>query len=110
MPVISQKTTIAANAQSGNVIAQSPYEFISVPSAVLFALTCSGDGVVADIQLGGEALAQGALVSTANRFPQFDDDMLLRAGGIPGERIFLNLRNTTAGPLDVFSLIGIFPT
>lgn len=50
-----------------------------------------------------------ANISTANRFPQFNDDAFVKAGAVAGERLFLNYNNTTAGALNVDTLVDVMP-
>ena len=116
MPTIAGKTSLAANTASENVIAQSPYEFVAVPSRVVLAATCDKDDVVCDFQLGGETLTQRALVKILeatvtgrSHSPDFDEDLLSAAGGDPGERIYVNFLNTGAQAAVVRWIVGIFP-
>lgn len=112
MPTISLSVSVAANAVSGNVLAGSPFEFISQPSIIILAVTQAGaaaSDITADFQIGGESVAQQANVSDRDAFPTFLDDNFVKAGGQAGERLFLNFNNTTAGALVVQVLLDISP-
>lgn len=102
MPLISASVSIAANSSSGNVLSGSPYEFVAQASIVTLALTqlgaAAGD-ITMDFQVGGESLASQANTPFKAGMPTFRDDVLVRAGAAAGERLFLNLNNTTAGAL-----------
>jgi len=112
MPTISLRTSVPANAVSGNVLAGSPFEFVAKNSVIILAVTnpagTPGD-ITADFQIGGESLTTQANVSTRNAFPQFNDDTFVKAGAIAGERLFLSYNNTTAGALNVDTLVDVMP-
>ena len=112
MPTISLSTSLAANAASGNVLAGSPFEFVSAPSIIILACTQAGaaaSDVTADFQIGGESVTSQANVSNRSAFPTFLDDVFVKAGAQAGERLFLNYNNTTAGALVVQTLIDVMP-
>jgi len=112
MPTISGSISVAANAVSANVLAGSAFEFVAQPSIIKLANTQAGAAptdITADFQIGGESLAQGAIVSDRAAFPTMRDDMFVEAGAQPGERLFLTYANTTAGALIVTFLIDIMP-
>lgn len=112
MPTISLRTSVPLNGSSGNVLAGSPFEFVAKDSIIILAAVQPAGtpgGITADFQIGGESLAVQANISTANRFPQFNDDVFVKAGAIAGERLFLNYNNTTAGALNVDTLVDVMP-
>lgn len=112
MPTISLSTSIAANSASGNVLAGSPFEFVSSPSIIRLAVTQAGaaaSDITADFQIGGESVTSQANVSNRSAFPTFLDDIFVQAGAQAGERLFLNFNNTTAGALIVQTLIDVMP-
>jgi len=112
MPTISVRTSVGANATSPNVLAGSAFEFVAQPSLIKLAVTQRGaapDDITADFQIGGESLAQAANVSDRASFPTFREDLFVEAGAQAGERLFLTFSNTTAGALNVDTLIDIMP-
>lgn len=112
MPTIALRTSVPANARSGNVLAGSPFEFLAADSIVLIALVQPAGtpaNVVADLQIGGESLASAANIDTTNAYPNFHDNLFCRCGGRAGERLFLDFVNSTAGALNVDTLIEIAP-
>ena len=112
MSTISLRTSVAANAASGNVLAGSPFEFVAANSIVTLSLVRAGGtpgDINADFQVGGESITSQANISTRNGFPTFRDDVLAQAGAEAGERLFLNLNNTTAGALNVDVLVDVRP-
>lgn len=112
MPTISALVSVAANATSANVLAGSPFEFISQPSIIKVACTqagAAGSDITSDFQIGGEALMTAGNISDRAAFPTFRDDLIVEAGAQPGERLFLTFSNTTAGALVVQFLLDIMP-
>lgn len=113
MPTISGTVSVAANATSANVLAGSPFEFVSQPSLVKLAVLQAGavnSDITADFQIGGESLLQaGNIGRGGNSFPRFNDDTLVEAGAQAGERLFLTFSNTTVGALLVDFLIDVMP-
>ena len=112
MPTISLRTSVPANGSSGNVLAGSPFEFVAKDAVIILSAVQAGGTpgqITADFQIGGESLTVQANISTANRFPQFNDDVFVKAGAVAGERLFLNYNNTTAGALNVDTLVDVMP-
>jgi len=112
MPTISVRTSVAANSVSANVLAGSPFEFVGARSicnlATLNSAGTPGE-ITANFQIGGEAILNGANISIRTGFPNFRDDVLARAGADQAERLFLTYTNTTAGALNVDTLLEITP-
>lgn len=112
MPLISLSVSVAANATSGNVLSGSAFEFVSQASVVSLAVTQAGAAaadITMDFQIGGESLTQQANTPFKAAMPTFRDDVQVRAGGVAGERLFLNFNNTTVGALVVQVLVEIQP-
>lgn len=102
-------TSVAANGVSGNVLAGSIVELINRPSQVRFYVVGAATGLKATINSGAETLMEESDVSQANRFPIDPDDLVVRDVAMPGDRLGLNLRNTTAGALNVFWAVDVQP-
>lgn len=112
MPTISLRTSVPANASSGNVLAGSPFEFVAKDSIIILAAVNAGGtpgNITADFQIGGESLSVQANIPTPNRFPQFNDDVFVKAGAVAGERLFLNYNNTSGLALEVDTLVDVMP-
>lgn len=107
MPSISGNLSVAANARSANLIAGDLYEFLPAASTVAIYLTGSAAGLQADVSLGGQTLAQAFVVAPTNRFPLREEDGVVVAGGVPGERLFISALNTTGGALTINWLVDI---
>jgi len=109
MPTISGNISVAANATSANVLAGSPFEFVSVPSIIKLACTNPGGigAITADFNIGGEALAVAAEVSNRAAHPTFREDLFVEAGAQAGERLFLTFQNTTGAAIVVRFLLDL---
>jgi len=110
MPVISGQRSVAANVRSGNLLAGEVFEFMPSPGLVNFLLTQEVIGLQADILVGGSAEALAAVIAiraAANPFPVKPDDSLVIAGANAGDRLFIDILNTTGGAIIVHFLIEI---
>lgn len=96
--IISGSTgTLAAGANSGNVIAGSPFETIGrTPRQITIAMTSDQADTLFDFLIGGIAIASRALISGADRFPILPDDMALTVTGLPGQKLYLVIYAVTA--------------
>lgn len=95
MPIMTGTVSLAANAKSGNVLSNLPFEFISVNSRVTVALIVDVDLCNFTFQSGGETLAQNTLVfkDGTDTIPTniFHNYLNFIGGG--GERMFLEFLN-----------------
>ncbi len=110
MSVISGAFTVLANARSGNVLAGDVFEFLTRPSLVNFLVTGAVIGISCDILVGGSAAALNAtcpIRAAAAPFPIKPDDSIVIVGGATGERLFLDLINSTAGNIIAQFLVEI---
>ena len=99
--VITGSTSVAADATSANLLAGDINEFLGRAAVVSLFCTSAATGVRAQLLIGQDVVIDDQLVSDANRFPITPDDFLARGGGLPGDRLTLRFRNTTAGALVV---------
>ncbi len=98
MPVISGAFTVLANARSGNVLAGDVFEFMPRNGLVNFLVTGAVIGISCDILVGGEAQALNAtcpIRAAAAPFPIKPDDSIVISGALQGQRLFLDLINST---------------
>lgn len=96
MPIMTGKTSLAANAKSGNVLSQLPFEFISnTASVVSVNLICDVDDCNFTFQSGGETLAQNTLIfkDTTETIPTNIFHQYLKYLGGAGERLFMEILN-----------------
>lgn len=99
MPVITNQTTIAANATSANLLTGDINEFLGRASVISLFVTSALIGIRAQLLIGADVTIDDQPVSDADRFPITPDDFLSRGGGLPGDRLTLRFRNTTGAPI-----------
>lgn len=107
MPIMSGTLSVAANTTSANVVAGETFEFAPGAAIITVLGTSSATGINCSLTVGGLSVAQGALVSHANRFPIQPDDVAAQIGADPGDRLFLTFTNTTGGALTVFWKVNV---
>ena len=98
-PVITNATSIAADSTSANLLAGDINEFLGRASVVSLFCTGAATGLRAQLLIGSDVVIDDQPISDANRFPITPDDFLSRGGGLPGDRLTLRFRNTTAGAI-----------
>jgi len=98
--------SVAANSTSTNRVAGMTHEFLDRPAQVVLAAAAAAVGMTCSFLIAGTAIVDDQSVSQANRFPIVPDD-IVAAEPLPGGRIILRFRNTTAGAIIVHWLIDI---
>jgi len=107
MPSIAGNVSVAANAQSANLLAGESFEFLPRPAIVRVYMTGAAAGFETDFLVGGAAAVLGAVVPGTNRSPLRLEDGVVEAGGGGGDRLFLTVLNTTGGALVVNWIVDI---
>jgi len=110
MPVIQRLVSIAANEANDNVLAGSAFEYLQARSIISIGVVAQATGLVFNIQIGSTVVVEeSACEIKANEFPTIPDEMYYNAAGVPGDRVVVRVRNTTAGALVVRALVQITP-
>jgi len=97
--VITGETSIAADSTSANLLAGDINEFLGRAAVVSLFCTGATTGLRAQLLIGQDVTIDDQIISDANRWPQTPEDFLSRGGGLPGDRLTLRFRNTTAGAI-----------
>jgi hypothetical protein len=100
MPTMQDSVSVAANTVSANVLAGQLYEFVGPGTPVTVSVTGSATGLRMNF-ICGLPLVNDQAINLQNRFPLIPDD-IVHQGGVPGGRMVLTARNTTAGALTFF--------
>lgn len=100
MPTMQDSLSVAANAVSVNVLAGQLYEFVAPGTNVTVSVTGSATGLRSSF-ICGVPLINDQAINLQNRFPLIPDD-IIHSGQVPGGRMVLTFRNTTAGALTAF--------
>lgn len=100
--VLQDQVSIAANA-TVNVLAGKRYENLGNDSLITFFQTAaSASNLRAELFCGNRAIVEVGFVSGANRIPQLEDMIIQDFSGFNGEKLQLNVTNTTAGAIVYF--------
>lgn len=100
MPTMQDSVSVAANSVSANVLSGQLYEFVEAGTLVTVSVTGSATGLRANF-VCGVPLIDDQAINLQNRFPLIPDD-IIHSGMVPGGRMVLRARNTTAGALTFF--------
>jgi len=100
MPLMQDSVSVAANSVSTNVLAGQLYEFVAPGTNVTVSVTGSATGLRTTF-ICGVPIINDQAINLQNRFPLIPDD-IITSGPMPGGRMVLTSRNTTAGALTFF--------
>lgn len=110
MPVMVKTVSVAANSSSSPLVGDQ-YEFLGFPAAVSFAIVADAVGIVATVFSGSDLLQQEgpAIIRAAGALPVNPDDFYLQDVASAGDRLSVQLRNTTAGAIAARVVVQITP-
>jgi hypothetical protein len=97
---MQDSVSVAANGVSSNQLAGQLYEFVDPGTNVTVSCTGSATGLRTSFICGAPLILDQA-INLQNRFPLIPDDSI-HSGAVPGGRMVLTARNTTAGALTFF--------
>lgn len=109
MPRMTDIRTVGANAIVNNILTGKIHEFASRPSVVRLLITAGAVGLFTSFLIGGEAVVQDQEVGSANRFPLDPDDFFAEFGASVGDRVVVQLRNSTGAGILVQSVVDVSP-
>lgn len=99
MSVIMRETSVAASATVDNFISGSAFEIAVRPVLVSIGMTQSATGLVMTITSGSDLILEEAPIPIKTTYPVIPDEMFFSDVMMPGERLVIRIRNTTAGAL-----------
>jgi len=99
MSVIMRETSVAANATVDNFISGSAFEIAVRPVLVSIGFTQSATGLVLTITSGSDLILEEAAAPIKTTYPIIPDEFFFSDVMMPGERLVIRVRNTTAGAL-----------
>ncbi len=110
MPVILKTVSLGANASATPLVGDQ-YEFLSFDALCEFGIVADAAGVVATVFSGSDLLQQEGpvVIRAAGAFPLADQDFYLADVAQAGERLSVQLRNTTAGAIASRVVVRITP-
>jgi hypothetical protein len=107
--IINIRTVLAASG-TATPLSGSIYEFITEPSTVEIGIAADATGVLATINSGPDTILEESPVSlkTINVVPVYPDDFYSDEA-MPGDRLSIKLRDTTAAQRIVMTQVRITP-
>lgn len=99
--------SIAADTLSANLIAGQANEFLAGNSVVNIYARSAAVGANLIYQVGNEVFSQDQEIGATAGFPTRPQDFFVQGVGGPGERIIVQVRNTTVGAIIVQLLIEV---
>ncbi len=107
MSVIQRLVTIPANVTNENILAGSQYEFARRRCLVSIGLTQSATGLRANINSGGDVVAEVFQPQIKASFPIIPDEMYYNDVMEVGDRLSIPVQNVTGGSLDCYCIVQI---
>lgn len=105
MPTMQDSISVLANSVSANVLSGKLYEFVNQGTNITLACTGSATGLRTTF-IAGIPFINDEAINLQNRFPLIPDDIMLNQR-VPGGRLVLTFRNTTAGPVTAFWRVDV---
>lgn len=109
MLTMTDRTSVAANATSANLLSGKSFEFVPFRSVVTLHGTGSAVGLNCTFIVGGQVVVDDQEYNAQNRMPLVPDDFICQVVCRGGERLVLRSRNTTGGALTSFTRVDINP-
>jgi len=97
--VMTRVSSIAADTLSANLIAGEANEFLGGPSVVKVYARSAAVGLNMIFQVGNEVFSQDQEIGATAGFPTRPQDFFVQGVGGAGERIIVQLRNTTGAAI-----------
>jgi len=99
VPNITRQVSIPANSTVQNVIEGSQYEFAQRRRVMSMGITCASAGLLANINSGGDVVAEQFPVPVKATYPIIPDEMYYNDVQERGDRLSIPVQNTTGGAL-----------
>jgi len=109
MSVIMRETSVGASATVDNFINGSAFEIAVRPVMVSIGFTQSATGLVLTITSGSDLILEEAPIPIKATYPIIPDEFFFSDVMLPGERLVLRVRNTTAGALTGRCIVQVTP-
>lgn len=110
MPLVKVRTVLAANS-TANPLSGSQFEYLPYPAHVEFGIVTDAVGVLATVSSGSDVLQEEAplTVKTINIAAVYPDDFDLEDNAAPGDRLKVQLRDTSGAQRIVMTSVRITP-
>lgn len=114
MPTIRARTSVPANGQAFPLVGNQ-FEYLPYNARVAFAIVSpdtTPGAITATIYSGADVLQQDGPVTekaATNQVVSAQDDFLVQDVAAGGERISVQLRNSTGAAINVLTVVQIYP-
>ena len=109
MPAIQAEVTIVANSTNPNLFTGSAFEYSRGRSALSLGVTVAATGTLVTIQSGSDVILEESPTYIKTTYPIVPDEMFYNDIMEPMDRLRVQVRNSTAGPLVVRSIALVTP-
>jgi hypothetical protein len=110
MPLINRRISLLANG-TANAVAGDQYEYLPFPASIEIGMSADATGVLATVFSGSDLLmGEGPVqIGTINVQPKYPDDFQLTDVAAAGDRLSVNLRDTSGVARTVMVQVRITP-
>lgn len=110
MPTIVKRTVMTANG-TAQPLAGEQYEYLPFDANVEIAISADANGVVATVYSGTDLLQKEGPVQlgTINVQPKYPDDFYLSDVAAAGEKLTIDLRDTSGAVRTVMTVVRLTP-
>jgi len=109
MAIMTYIASVGAGAVVANALSGKSHEFIGEPSIITIGVAGSAVGLNASLIVGDEVTVDDQEVPVGTTLPAFPDQVLAQAGGLPGNRVIVKLRNTSGGAITAYVKVMVEP-
>jgi len=110
MPTIVKRTVMTASGTSSPLTGEQ-YEYLPFDAQVEIAISADATGVLATVYSGTDLLQKEGPVQigTINVMPKYPDDFFLVDAAQAGEKLTIDLRDTSAAVRTVMTVVRLTP-
>lgn len=109
MPAIQAEVSVAANTTNPNIFNGSAFEYSRGRQLVSLGVTAAATGTLCTITSGADIILEESPTYIKTQFPIVPDEMFYNDIMEPMDRLRVQIRNGTAGPLVARSIALLTP-
>jgi len=99
MPSIIREISVPATSTNPNLLAGSTFEYSRQRAVLSFGVTQAATGNFATINVGSDVVVEEFIPPIQTRFPIIPDEFYAQDVADAGDRIIIQIRNSTGGAL-----------
>jgi len=109
MPTMTDRRSIAANLTVKGIFQGQVHEYVQQNSLIRVYATASAVALNLSVSNGTDIIVNDQEVNAQNRLPIRPDDLFTEFGALAGDRIVIDVRNTTGAAINSFLVVDIIP-